>query len=196
MRIIAGFIFPITFLILSGFVTNPALSAAPRKTTAVSVKIPTPTPSPIPTILPVDAYVLFWPIAPGKVMGDSLYPLKGLKEAVREFFIFGDVNKAEYNITLSEKRTVEAEYLFTEKKDYIDAVKTLDIAQQRREKARDIYLKAKTQKTTGNLQNKLILSLEKQKSLLTYLITQAPEDQKQAMESNIARLNGVLMSIQ
>lgn len=179
-----------------GLTVVPTLSATPRKTTTVSVPTPTPSPSPTPTVAPVDAYTLFWPIAPGKVTGDSLYSLKTFKETVREFFIFGDVKKSEYNITLSEKRIVEADYLFMTKKDYTNAAKTLDEAQKRREKARDIYIKAKAQKATGDLQNKLILSLEKQKSLLMYLATQVPEDQKQIIEDNLAKLTEVLMSVQ
>lgn len=196
MRLHNWFVTAAIVIALFGLAAVPTLSATPRKATTAPAPTPTPSPSPTPTVLLVDAYSLFWPIAPGKVMGDSLYSLKSLKETIREFFIFGDVKKAEYNITLSEKRIVEADYLFMTKKDYVNGVKTLDETQREREKARDIYIEAKAQKATGDLQNKLILSLEKQKSLLMYLSTQVPEDQKQTIEANLAKLTEVLMSVQ
>lgn len=186
----------ITGLLLLLVLTTPVLAVTKKSINTASVATPTSQPAPTPTVMPVKSYELFWPIAPGKVMGDSLYSLKSFKEAVRESLIFGDVKKSEYNIILSEKRTIEAEYLFIIRKDYTNAVRTLSVAQQKREKARDLYIKAKVQKTTGDLQNKLILSLEKQKSLLTYLTTQVSEDQKQTIENNITGLKEVLMSIQ
>ena len=77
-----------------------------------------PSPSPRPTPAPVDTYALFFPITHGKVIGDSLYSLKLLKERLRGMLIFGDFNKAMYNITLSEKRLVETEYLLTTNGDF------------------------------------------------------------------------------
>lgn len=196
MRTFYVFIVLFIGLLLLPVLTTPVLAVTRKSINTTSVATPTSQPAPTPTVMPVKSYELFWPIAPGKVMGDSLYSLKSFKEAVRESLIFGDVKKSEYNIILSEKRTIEAEYLFIIRKDYTNAVKTLSVAQQKREKARDLYIKAKVQKTTGDLQNKLILSLEKQKSLLTYLTTQVSEDQKKTIENNITGLKEVLMSIQ
>src|SRR3989344_5183162 len=72
-----------------------------------------------------NSYELFWPVVAGKVKGDSLYPVKLLKEKVRAFFIFDSGAKAEYFSFLSTKRLVEFEKLALVDKDLDNAAKTL-----------------------------------------------------------------------
>lgn len=157
---------------------------------------PSPSPSPSPTITSVDSYKLFWPISAGRVMGDSFYFLKSFKENLREISIFSDFKKADYNITLSEKRVVEVEKLFLVNKDYVNGKKTLDAVQQRREKALSFINKVKKEgRNVADLQNRMASSLENQRALLNYVAAQVPEEQKQVIENNISSLNSLFVNL-
>lgn len=179
----------INLVIVLFLVISPSVVLA-QKNVAVS-------PSPSPTITPFDSYKLFWPISAGKVMGDSLYFLKSLKENLREIFIFSDFKKADYNITLSEKRVVEGEKLFLANKDYNNGKKTLEAAQQKREKALNLINKAKEKgRYVVDLQNRMVSSLEHQRALLSYISTQIPTDQQKEISENISQLNSLLAKLQ
>lgn len=65
---------------------------------------------------PLDSYVAFWPLSPGKTEGESLYSLKLLKEKTREWLIFDQTKKVDYQILLGTKRVLEAEKLIKENK--------------------------------------------------------------------------------
>ncbi len=151
--------------------------------------------TPIPTTQAsesVNSYELFWPVVAGRVMGEPLYPLKMLKEKVRQMFILGDYRKVDYNIFLSVKRTVEAEKLFIEKKDYKNAKKTLDAAQVKREKARDIIMSLKAEDASvNNLIDNLSTSIDKQRLVLSQLASRVPEEQKGIIEENIKNLDSL-----
>ena len=153
--------------------------------------------SPSPTTAPVDSYKLFWPVTAGKVMGDSMYFLKTLKENLRETFIFSDIKKADYNMTLSEKRTVEAEKLFLDKKDHSNGKSSLEAAQAKREKA--VSLLEKAQKDGRNIidgWNRMISSFGRQLTLITYLSSQVPDEQKAVLSESASKLNSILSSLQ
>lgn len=154
------------------------------------------TPTPVPSPKAISSYELFWPIAPGRVMGDSLYQLKLFKESLREFFIFGDFKKAEYNINLSEKRLVEAEYLFVVKKDYDNAGKSLETARLKMEKALGLIEKSEKSPNISILKNKFGVSLEKQRLLLNSLVSKVPEDQKKVIGEYEDYLSSLLPSPQ
>lgn len=84
---------------------------------------------------PVNSNELFWPLAAGKTMDDSLYFLKTFKENLRGWLIFGNSQKADYAVFLGTKRVLEAEKLLKEeKKDAAD--KTFDKALEQFEIAR------------------------------------------------------------
>lgn len=136
----------------------------------------------------VNSFELFWPIVAGKTAGDVLYPLKTLKENLRGFFIFASFNKAEYNITLSEKRLVEAEKLILEK-DFSNAEKTLSMAKKKRNKAMS-YIKKSTSSgiETTNLKVRFISSMEKQSMVLNYLLQDIPEDQKELINQDLEQM--------
>lgn len=145
----------------------------------------------------VNSFELFWPISAGRVMGDPLYFLKSLKETLREILIFSDVKKAEYNMTLSEKRLVEAENLFMIKKNYQNGKLSLEAAQEKREKA--ISLLGKTKEKGRNItyvKNAVISSFERQRALLNYITTQIPEEQRSIIEGNVSKLNSSLSTLQ
>lgn len=94
-------------------------------------------------VLAQNSYELFWPIVAGRTSGDSLYPLKLLKENIRAVLIFSDIKKAEYSLFLSEKRLVEFENLVKVKKDGGNAIKTLDALNKNHMKVIDYLGKAK-----------------------------------------------------
>lgn len=176
-------------LIFLIFLLFPSSVSAQKKDTVSS--------SPSPITAPVDSYKLFWPVAAGKVMGDSLYSLKIFKENFRGFFVFSELKKAEYNLTLSEKRTVEAEKLFLEKKDYTNGKSTLAVGQEKREKIKSLLDEAKKDgRSIVEVKMRVVSSLERQKTLLEYLATQVPEEQKAVLNENIDHLNSLLKSLQ
>lgn len=70
---------------------------------------------------------VFWPLSAGKTVDDSLYFLKQWKETLRGLIIFGQIQKADYQLTLTTKRLLEADKLMQEKKTDA-ALKTLDLA--------------------------------------------------------------------
>lgn len=95
-----------------------------------------------------NSYELFWPIVAGRTQGDSLYPLKLLKEKLRGVLIFSDIKKAEYFLFLSEKRLVEFENLIKEKKDMTNAGKTLEELKINHSKVVDFFKKAEDRGVT------------------------------------------------
>jgi len=44
----------------------------------------------------INSFELFWPISPGKTVGDSLFFLKTIKENLRGLVIFGMLQKANH----------------------------------------------------------------------------------------------------
>lgn len=158
---------------------------------AVFAQIDKASPTSTAAALPVNSYELFWPVSAGRVMGDQLYSLKLFKEGLREFFIFNDLKKAEYNITLSEKRTVEAEKLFLEKKNAVNGKNTLSEAQKKREKALELVIKSES-KNTSDVKSRMINSLKNQRALLEFIATQLSEDKKSTIFENITNINTIL----
>lgn len=139
----------------------------------------------------VSSYEMFWPIVAGKTKGDSLYSLKLLKEKIRGFFIFGSFKKAEYNITLSEKRTVEAEKLLNEG-DFENAEETFDLLMKKREKALEYIEKAtKSGIDTASLKNRMLSSLEKQTLLFTDILKDISESGKVLIEKDLGHIASV-----
>lgn len=114
-------------------------------------------------------YELFYPISHGIVRGDLFYHAKLFIEDIRGMVIANDLLFAEYNIYLSEKRLVEAEYLIQQGKHNEanltmgDLYKTRDIT--------NIYLsKAKQQGyVTNDIEEELRISLDKQRKLFAVL---------------------------
>ena len=143
----------------------------------------------------INSFELFWPISAGVVSGEQLYNFKILKEDIREIFIFSNLKKAEYNITLSEKRVLEVEKLFIDKKDYTNGKKTLDIANQKREKSLSLLKKDGENNYSGELKTKIVKSFANQKDLLTYIMLQVSDDQKGTLRDSINQLGLLLESL-
>lgn len=62
----------------------------------------------------VDSYTLFWPVVSGRAVDDRLFFIKRWRENFTNMFIFGNLEKADYEVQLSTKRIVEAERLLKE----------------------------------------------------------------------------------
>lgn len=145
---------------------------------------------------PSSSYELFFPITPGKVLGDSLYPLKQFKESIRELITFGKRNKAEYNLTLSEKRLIEGEYLYN-KKDFSNALQTMKNAQTRRDKTLALYeeLSKEDNETADLLKIKIIESLKKQLIVLNSIEMSVPKAQQGNIQQYINSIEALLKQI-
>lgn len=138
----------------------------------------------------VDVYALFWPIVPGKTVKDPMFWVKQLKESLGGFLSFGDINKAKYEITLSEKRMVEANKLFLEDEDFSNAQKTLDMNTANRKKAMGYLKKAhEANRNTGDLRVKMVTSLQNQELVLNNLLSKLPDNQKGKIEKILGDLS-------
>lgn len=180
------FFISITFFLLILF---PALSFAQDRTNSAS-----PTPAGSVSDNTIDVYAVFWPLVPGKTMEDSLYPLKIFKETIGEWFSFGDIKKAQYNITLSEKRALEAYKLFMDNKDYNNGPKTLDVNQKLLKRTFDLIKKAeKDQKRVDGVKGKFTSSLENQQKLFKLIQSQVPDDQKGKFDKALENINSRLI---
>lgn len=136
-----------------------------------------------------DAYSLFWPVVPGKTIKDSTFFLKQLKESFGEFFSFGEINKSEYQINLSEKRLVEAYKLFIEDKDFSSAFKTLDMNEQNRDNSLQYLKKAQeAKKEVKELRIRLVSSLEKQQTVIKGLLSKVPDEQRGKLSEIVEKL--------
>lgn len=137
----------------------------------------------------IDVYAMFWPVVPGKTVNDSMFWLKQLKESFGEFFSFGDINKSEYQIALSEKRLVESYKLYTEDKDYNNAEKTLAMNKANRDQAVKLMKKAQEeQRKVGELKSRLVPSLENQQLVLKSVVEEISEDRKGKVNEIIEEL--------
>ncbi len=154
-------------------------------------------PSPSPVATDVNSFDMFWPVVAGKVEGESLYKLKLAKESLREALIFSEYRKADYNITLSVKRAVEAEKLYLQDKKYDQGKTTLKAAQEKRQKVLTLIgkVEAKGQKSV-DLKNTLKSSLEKQTTLMTYIASQVPDNEKTAVNDDIKAMQELLSKLQ
>lgn len=192
------FLLPVFFLVLLvGLMVFPLQVEAKSKRTATKAVVAVPSPSPTPAAPgPVDSYDLFWPISAGRVIGDPLYFIKSLKESLRELLVFGDYKKAEYNITLSEKRLLESEYLFKVKKDFENTKESVIQAKSKMETAVLYVDKSKTSPDIGVLQQKLSRSADKQRQLLNFLVTQGDKGQTKEMSEYEDYLSSILSNPQ
>lgn len=139
----------------------------------------------------VDSYELFWPIVPGRVMGDKLYSLKLFKEKIRESIILSSFKKADYLITISEKRLVEAEYLY-KKSDFVSGQKTLTRLQGVWKKVDDLISQSKASgQTTVNLESRFVDSLGKQKMVLESLPAALSDSEKLFVDDSISLLDSI-----
>jgi len=143
-----------------------------------------------------NSFEKFWPVTAGKVMGDSLYFLKTLKEDLRGLLYFSDLKKGDYNMTLSEKRLVEAEKLYLEKKDSANGQKSLQASQEKREKALSLRDKAKSQgRNTTELTNRLKYSFNNQSSLLKKMESMTEGDTNSQITNNLQSLESLLQKL-
>ena len=137
----------------------------------------------------VDVASLFWPIVPGTTVADGTFFLKQLKESFTGMMKFNDIEKAKYNVELSEKRIVEANKLI-EAKDHANALKSLEMSEDKREEAINLKKKALEAKQDAlELINRMVPSFEKQKQVLTFFSLAMPADQKTAVDAQLKNID-------
>jgi len=143
----------------------------------------------------VNSYELFWPIVPGKVMGDKLYSLKLFKEKIRESIIFSSFKKADYLITISEKRLVESEFLY-KKGDVKAGSETLSLAVKTWLRIRNLISQTKSSGTNVvNLQTRFASSLEKQSLVLGDLLVKLQDKQVSEIKTSLNKAKELLLEI-
>ena len=136
----------------------------------------------------VDVASLFWPIVPGTTVAEGTFFLKQLKESLQGMFTFGDVNKAKYEVELSKKRIVEANKL-VEAQDYGNAVKSLEMSEDKRDAAIDLKRKAaETKEDTLELTNFMVDAFQKEEQVLKYFSVAAPADQKAVIDEQVKNI--------
>jgi hypothetical protein len=148
-------------------------------------------PSPKPT--KVDSFELFWPIVAGKVEGDSMYRLKIFKENIRGYLILSNLKKAEYLTFISSKRLVEFEELALSRKNFENATKTLEVYMSTHKKIFSYLDKGKSEGVViTNTQSIIEDTLNRQLTLLNYILTSVDNSQKTGIESAISFINSEL----
>lgn len=148
-------------------------------------------PSPKPT--KVSSFELFWPIVAGKVQGDSMYTLKVFKENMRGYLILSSLKKAEYLTFISSKRLVEFEELALSRKDFENASKTLEVYKSTQKKIFSYLDKAKSEGVVIlTTQNIIEDTLNRQLTLLNYILLGVDNSQKKGVEDAISFINSEL----
>ena len=140
--------------------------------------------------LEVSSFELFWPVVAGRTKGDSLYPIKMLKEKLRGALIFGSFKKVEYDVFLTTKRVIEAEALFNSGKQEL-ANETLDLAFDRLEAAQNRLGKIAAADKAGTIVDEVNNKLNNLEVFLPRLISQneASKDKLQEVLERIQNLN-------
>lgn len=139
---------------------------------AFAQKLSSPSSSPTPEA--INSYEVFWPLVAGKTMDDPLYFLKSLKENLREILIFGNAEKANYQILIATKRILEAEVLINKDKFEL-ALTTLDRALKKLHEASSNFEKAKQAGSAGNYSDSVI-RLENVRKLIGTILARETDD--------------------
>lgn len=125
----------------------------------------------------VNSFELFWPLAAGKTRADSFYFLKTWKENIRGLFIFGSVQKAEYQTFLATKRVLETESLISQSK--------YDLASQTEASANNLLNKSEnTFKNSTDMQDEVKVTVKNRLDNLIKLIDQLNTKTKEQSSLN------------
>lgn len=159
----------------------PAVSASPS---------PTPTPQ-----AAVNSFELFWPMAPGKTMTDSLYSLKILKEKISGFFIFGVPEKADYRLFQATKRALEAEKLLADGNQDL-ARKTLDDMNSSLNQGYDLWQSAKDKGAgTGSVKDSIAAKLSKLEAFYKYMAGKNQGEVKSKLDQATEKIHSFQYSL-
>lgn len=144
----------------------------------------------------IDTYTAFWPITAGRVRGDRLYFVKNLKETLRGFFTFGDFKKADYKLTLSEKRVVEAEKLYLQNNDYKNGLVSLEEGTNKRTEAVEHYKKAENLgRYVADMKNRLKDSLAKQRGVVSQIKDSVVATETDSLNTQIEKIKSLESSL-
>ncbi len=173
-------------LLLTALIFVATFSSASAKTSPVKAD-PTPTP-----VAEVNSFELFWPLSPGKTMTSKVYFLKTLKEDVRGMLIFGQSQKADYNVFLSTKRVLEAQAL-ADAGNLELANKTLDSFNKKLSDGFNTYTKAKSESQTVSTSSenikKQLMNLE---TFLKWYSTKVQGETKSKVDQGLLKVQDFL----
>lgn len=155
------------FVVLIGFFLLLTSAGSTLAQTKPSIS-PTP-------VAEINSFEFFWPLAPGKTQGESLYNLKRLKENVRGWLIFSPIKKADYLVFLATKRVLETEKLAKDGKLDL-AKKTMDQAASDIEKSDASLVKSiQTGEQGGPTRSSLAEKLNKLETFLKWYADDQPD---------------------
>lgn len=184
----------VKFLFFPALVLVFAFTFATNTSAKVSVSYPEMSPSPTP-MANVDSFELFWPLAPGKVMGDTLYPLKLLKEKISDFLTFGTAQKANYKVFLATKRAIEAEKLLKDGKTDL-ANKTLDSMNSNLSSGYSMWQSVKDKpEAQGDTKSTVGQALTKLETYFTYLSVKNSGDAKTKIDKGLETVHNFQYSL-
>ncbi len=162
----------IVLVLLLSFILLVPVNSIFAKTISTPIPVASPSPTPVPI---VSSFNLFWPVVAGKTMQSKLYFLKIWKENLRGLLIFGPAQKADYNIFLSTKRSLEAEVLMKGNVNDL-ANKTLDSAVSDLDKANSELSAARvTSEVDQDTKNEINSRVGNLKTFMPSLINQYPD---------------------
>lgn len=137
------------------------------------------------------SFELFWPLSAGRTVDDPLYPLKILKESIRGFFIFGNVPKTEYSLTLGTKRMLEVEQLIKNHKNDA-ASKTLQAASSQFDGAlKSEQAAIQSQEQFGDSKKTISDRLTNLEIFLKQLISSDNGQFKNQLEDNLSKVKAI-----
>lgn len=157
----------IFLIIFSFFLVSPAVLAQTNET-------------PIPT---TDTQTEL--TGPGVLPDSPFYFFKSLTEGVREVFVFGEDNKANYSLTLADKRLSEARALANKGKGEL-AAKTAEKAADKNEEGQRHVEKAMSEgKDVATIVERLAANSARQQAVLAKVLEKVPEQAKAAIQRAI-----------
>lgn len=119
---------------------------------------------------------------PGLLPDSPIYFLKIMRDKVKGFFFFGEDGKAQYALTLAEKRLSEAKALADKGEDEL-ASTTAEQAGIENENAQEHLAKAEAEgKDVATIVNRLAANSARQQAVLARVLEKAPEQAKAAIE--------------
>lgn len=124
-------------------------------------------------IIAAPAYVLPYP---GLMPGHKLYPIKQVFDRIYRFWVFGNFAGYKYELSLADKKLVEAKVLF-EYQQYLLALKALKVSNNHFQQAFDYLVKAEKEgKDIGAKVTNLESAAERHQEVLGNLKNNLPAE--------------------
>lgn len=113
---------------------------------------------------------------PGLMPGHRLYPAKQIIERIYQYFVFGNFARHKYELSLADKKLVEAKVLF-EYQQYLLASQSLEQSNDHFQRAIDFLFQAQLEgKNIETKMANLQAAAVKHQAVLEDIISQTPAD--------------------